>query len=89
MYIARQAPRSVEICCRPNLAPSSASLPPRSVASSRAYSNNAWAWRSKGRPAITTEVPGRQAQCLVARRRFRVSPMAMHGHLTPPKPGEE
>ena len=88
MYIARPASRSVVSCCRLHVT-SSASLLSRHAEMSRAYSNKAWAWHLSGRPAITTGVPDRHTQRLVARRRFTVSSMAMHGHLTPPKPGEE
>ena len=89
MYIARQASRSVELCCRSNPATTSALLPSRHAALSRTYSNNAWAWHVRGRPAITTGASDHHTQCFLARRRFTVSHMAMHGHLTPPKPGEE
>ena len=89
MYIARQAPRAVGICCRSSYATSVALLPSRHTASSRNYSNDVSVWHLKERLTRTTGAFGRQTLYSRARRRFSTSPVAMHGHLTPPKPGEE
>ena len=89
MYIARQAPCAVGRCCRSGYITSAALLLFRHAASSRAYSNGASVWHLKEIPSRSTGTFGRQNMYSRARRRFSVSSKAMHGHLTPPKPGEE
>ena len=89
MYIARQVPRAIKICYRSSYATSIALLPFRRTASSRTYRNDTSVWHLNEVPARMSVDLGRQTLYSKARRRFSTSPVAMHGHLTPPKPGEE
>lgn len=90
MYIARHAPRAVGLCCQSTYAISIALLSIRHAASLRSYSSSdSCVSHLNQRPVRNEGSFGRQTQYSRARRRFTTSPVAMHGHLTPPKPGEE
>ena len=89
MYIARQVPRTVGLFCRSEYATSINLLPSRYAAWARTYSNDASDLHFEGRPARMTGGYGKHKLYTRARRRFTTSPVVMHGHLTPPKPGEE
>lgn len=89
MFITLLVPRAVRLCCRSNYVTTIAVLPSRHAASSRTYNNVASVWHLRERPARTARGFSRQTLFSRARRRFSTCPVAMHGHLTPPKPGEE
>ena len=89
---------SMYIACRPTLAVSLSTraikstilypIPSRDLSSIRRCSHNASSLLEIARPrrpGCTSE----QKLFPKARRRFSSSPVAMHGHLDPPKPGEE
>jgi hypothetical protein len=89
MYIARQAPRAVGLCrqlIQPMLYHTLFVNRPVTV---RCYGceNSPWSVKAGYQPrwkdAANHKIYSR------ARRRFTTSPVAKHGHLDPPKPGEE
>lgn len=89
MYIARQMPRAVGQCCRAMPRPSPIYNDSTIASPARHYTHEASVWQSRRK---TWKISPRELDQRLyprARRRFTTSPLAMHGHLDPPKPGEE
>ena len=89
MFVACRPPRAVSLSCRAIRSTISHPVPCPKHSAIKTCSHKASSLLqiagSQRRPGCISE----QKLFPKARRRFSSSPVAMHGHLDPPKPGEE
>jgi len=89
MHIARHIPPAVRQYSRQQSHPLSCLTRSQKLTPVRNHGYHASAGQLRSRLLETSGNADQQRLYSRARRRFSTSPVAMHGHLDPPKPGEE
>lgn len=89
MSIAQRIPQIVRQCCRQKSQSLYRFTCSQNLPQERSNNYHASAAQSRNRPREPSAMIDQQRLYSRARRRFSTSPVFMHGHLDPPKPGEE